>query len=129
MKYEKLRVMKIIDIALVLVTTFCLTANQVLLKIWMEKNGSKILPLGFDKFSLLFKPELLFSVIAFIVAIVIWLFLLQRIQFSLLYPLISFSYVFGLFAAKYVFNEQVPTVRWVGVFVILIGVFLVTREH
>lgn len=121
--------MRIIDIGLVLVTTFCLSVNQVLLKVWMEKNGSKILPLGFDKLSLLFKPELLFSVLAFIVAIVIWLFLLQRIEFSLLYPLISFSYIFGLLAAKFVFNEQIPITRWVGVIVILIGVFLITREY
>lgn len=120
--------MKIIDFILVLITTFCLAANQVFLKLWLEKYGDSIMPLGLDKVELIFKIEVLFSVVAFIVAVVIWLGLMNRINFGMLYPLISLSYVFGLLASKYVLNEPVPLTRWIGVGVIFIGVFLVTRS-
>lgn len=120
--------MRIIDFVLVLLTTLCLTANQVLLKIWLEKYSNLFLPLGFDKLGLFFKIEILFSVLAFLIAIIIWLGLLRRIDFGMLYPLISLSYVFGLFAAKFILHEEVPTIRWVGVGIIFLGVFLVTRN-
>jgi drug/metabolite transporter (DMT)-like permease len=120
--------MKIIDLGLVLLTTFCLTANQVLLKIWLENHSSKFFPLGFSKMNYLFKPELILSIVAFLAAVTIWLYLMRKLEFSLLYPLISFSYIFGLLAAKFILNEQVPFTRWVGVLLILAGVFFITRE-
>ena len=86
------------------------------------------MPLGLEKVGLFFKFELLFSILAFIIAVVIWLGLLSKIDFGLLYPLISLSYVFGLLAAKFVFHEamSVNQVDWCRI--IFIGVFLVTRN-
>lgn len=120
--------MKIIDFVLVLITTFCLTANQVFLKLWLEKYSHNLMPLGFEKAGLFFKFELALSILAFIIAVVLWLGLLSKIDFGLLYPLISLSYVFGLLAAKFVLHESVPLTRWIGVGIIFIGVFLVTRN-
>ena len=120
--------MKIIDFILVIITTLCLAANQVFLKLWLEKYGNNVFPLGWDKLGLIFKIEVLFSVLAFIIAVIIWLGLMNRLNFGLLYPLISLSYVFGLLASKFVFNEPIPLTRWIGVGIIFIGVFLVTRN-
>ena len=94
----------------------------------MEKYGNNISPFGLDKIGLFFKIELAFSVLAFLIAVIVWLGLLSKINFGMLYPLISLSYVFGLFAAKFVFHESVPITRWIGVGIIFIGVFLVTRN-
>ena len=120
--------MRAIDFMLVVITTICLTANQVFLKIWLGKYATQILPIIFNKLGLLFRYDLMISVIAFVAAISIWLYLLQRVDFGLLYPMVSLSYVFGLLAAEFVFSETVPTTRWIGVLVILLGVFLITRE-
>ena len=43
------------------------------------------------------------------------------------YPMVSLSYVFGMFAAMLVFHEQVPTVRWLGVLLIMAGCVLIAK--
>ena len=44
------------------------------------------------------------------------------------YPLISISYIFGVLAARFVFHETIPLTRWIGVLVIIVGVFLVVQK-
>lgn len=34
---------------------------------------------------------------------------------------------FGLLAAVFIFKESVPFLRWVGVLVIILGIFITTR--
>ena len=96
---------------------------------WLGKYCDVLVPLRFNKIGLFLKIEIIYSVLAFLVAIIIWLGLLSRIDFGMLYPLISLSYVFGLIAAKFILNEQVPTIRWVGVGFIFLGVFLIARNN
>jgi drug/metabolite transporter (DMT)-like permease len=120
--------MKIVDYLLTVLTAALLSVNQVFLKLWLEKYRSSLIPIKLNSFALLFKYELVLSVISFLVSIVIWLNLLNRINFSILYPMISLSYIFGMFAAKYIFHEEIPTIRWVGVIVIVIGVVLIAKK-
>ena len=120
--------MRIIDIGISFLTTSLLVANQVLLKLWLHKFGNQILPLKQINVWIFLKPELVFSIISFLIAVILWLGLLKRLDFSLLYPLISIGYVFGLLAARFVFHEEIPFIRWLGVGVILIGVFLISRN-
>lgn len=119
--------MKLTDIILVMFTTMLLTANQVLLKVWMGKYTQQITPLSNLRLSVFFKPELIFCGLAFVVAGGIWVTMLKRLDFSILYPMISMSYIFGLIAAKLVFHEQVSLIRWIGVAVIIVGVVLISR--
>jgi undecaprenyl phosphate-alpha-L-ara4N flippase subunit ArnE len=119
--------MKLTDLILVVFTTMLLTANQVLLKLWMGKYAEQITPLSNFRVSVFFKPELIFCGLAFVVAGGIWVTMLKRLDFSLLYPMISMSYIFGLIAAKVVFHEQVSIVRWLGVVVIIVGLVLISR--
>jgi len=59
---------------------------------------------------------------------IIWLYVLKKYDFSVAYPLVSLSYIFGLLAAFYIFNEQIPLSRWVGVIIIILGIFLIMRN-
>ncbi len=61
-------------------------------------------------------------------ATLIWFFVLKRFDFSMAYPLISISYIFGVLAARFVFHETIPLTRWIGVLVIIVGVFLVVQK-
>ncbi|GGJ09958.1 putative 4-amino-4-deoxy-L-arabinose-phosphoundecaprenol flippase subunit ArnE [Alicyclobacillus cellulosilyticus] len=61
----------------------------------------------------------------YVVATLVWFYVLSRVPLSLAYPLQSVSYAFGLFVSRYVLHESVPWTRWVGVLVILLGVTLV----
>lgn len=58
---------------------------------------------------------------------ILYIYILKNYDFSLAYPLTCISYVFGLLAALFIFHESIPLTRWIGVFIIVIGVFLVLK--
>jgi uncharacterized membrane protein len=47
---------------------------------------------------------------------------------SAVYPLQSLAYALGIVAGILIFKEHVPAIRWVGVSVIVFGVYLVTLK-
>lgn len=61
-------------------------------------------------------------------ATVLWLYILRHFPFSQAYPFTSLSFVFGMLAAVWVFGEQVSAVRWIGVALIVAGVFLIAKQ-
>ena len=73
-------------------------------------------------------PLILSGLVLYGIATIIWLILLSREQFSIIYPLQSLSYILGVVAASTLFKEQIPLTRWLGVIVIIIGAFLITRK-
>ena len=70
---------------------------------------------------------LLASGMSAVLATLLWAFLLKHNDLSLVYPLTSLSYIFGILGGIIVFNETVPTLRWVGVILIMIGAVFLTR--
>ena len=60
-------------------------------------------------------------------AMVTWMYVLKNYEFSLAYPLLSASYIIGLLAAYFIFQEAIPLTRWIGVVIIMIGVFFVVK--
>ena len=65
--------------------------------------------------------------ISMLLASLLWLYILKHFDFSVAYPLTSISYIIGMVAAIFVFNEAIPFTRWIGVILIIIGVFLVIK--
>ncbi|WAH38828.1 hypothetical protein [Alicyclobacillus dauci] len=76
----------------------------------------------------MFSPWVIGGIILYVVATVIWIFLLNKLSLSLLYPLQSLAYVAAIFISIFIFHEHVPPLRWVGVGVILVGVSLVALK-
>lgn len=76
----------------------------------------------------LISPLILTGLLLYGVATIIWLILLSREQFSIIYPLQSLSYILGVAVASTLFKEQVPLTRWLGVLVIIVGAFLITKK-
>ena len=103
-----------------------LASGQVFLKLAM---------LRMDKFSLTWKffKEIIQNWplaacgINMLMATLLWLFILKHYDFSVAYPLTSISYIIGMLAAIFVFHEIIPFTRWIGVILIMIGVFLVVK--
>src|SRR5579875_3680019 len=73
----------------------------------------------------MFSPWVIAGIVLYVVATVIWIFLLNKLSLSLLYPLQSLAYVLAILVSIFVFHEHVPWIRWAGVLVILAGVALV----
>jgi len=66
--------------------------------------------------------------IAYVVSVFVWLLVLHRTEVSKAYPLSSIGYILNAIAAYYLLGEQVTVLRILGIVVILIGVFIVTRS-
>ena len=60
-------------------------------------------------------------------AIVLWGFILKHFEFSVAYPITAFAYVLGMFAAIFIFHETVSLARWIGVGLIILGVFFIAK--
>ncbi len=57
-----------------------------------------------------------------------WLAVLSRTPLSLAYPMLALSYVLIPLLAWLLLGESVPGVRWAGVAVICVGIYLVSRS-
>jgi len=58
-----------------------------------------------------------------------WLMVLERMDVSVAYPLLSLNYLVVLLIARFYFGEPVPTYRWLGTLVILVGIVLLLSSE
>ncbi|GBC60088.1 4-amino-4-deoxy-L-arabinose transferase [Desulfonema ishimotonii] len=72
-------------------------------------------------------PFILAGLACYVVSVVVWLMVLSRVEVSYAYPLLSIGYIVTAFAGQNFFGETIDYVRWTGILVICIGVWLVTR--
>ena len=65
----------------------------------------------------------------YVAATVLWFYIISiaKGKFSVIYPLGSLAYVLGVVVALLFFKEQIPVTRWVGVAVVLAGVYLIAK--
>jgi len=62
-----------------------------------------------------------------ILGVIEWMVVLKRYDLSLAYPLTAISFILSLFAGALIFNEAIPPTRWIGVVLIMLGVFFISR--
>jgi drug/metabolite transporter (DMT)-like permease len=65
----------------------------------------------------------------FLVSAAFWLVALSKSSLSFAYPFVSITYVLILLFDGWVLHEGVPGLRWVGVALILAGIFVVSATH
>jgi drug/metabolite transporter (DMT)-like permease len=108
-----------------LINVCLLVTGQILFKWGLEAVG------GFSVakiFSIVFQPWIILGLMLYVVATVVWFYVLSKANLSLAYPLQSISYVIGLFASRFILHESIPATRWMGVLVIMLGVALVAYQ-
>jgi len=111
---------------LIFLNILCLVFGQTAWKMGLEKielHGSIIAKL----FQIVFSPLILLGFALYIIATVIWMYLLSKFPISYLYPLQSLAYVISLFVGLLIFKEAIPLTRWVGTGVILLGVYIIVK--
>ncbi|MDA8442088.1 MAG: hypothetical protein M0Z55_06895, partial [Peptococcaceae bacterium] len=72
----------------------------------------------------LLSPYIWAGLVLYVIATVIWLLILSRLSLSIAYPLQSYAYVLGVLVAWLIFKESIPFTRWIGVCVVILGVYL-----
>lgn len=117
-------------LAVLLVTSVSLAvAGQITLKKAMEKVGrigtaEVSAPIETVK-KVAAEPLLWIGLFLFGVSAVFWLVVLSHVPLSVAYPVVGLSYVLIVGLSRFVLHESVPTMRWLGVLVVAIGIGIV----
>ena len=122
--------MRVFDLLAVLVSVSLAVVGQLLLKIGMLRMGrfflniSTIVP---QYTRILLNPFIIAGIISFALSMLVWLYVLSRLELSVAYPFVALNYVLILFASHFLLKETITPVRIIGVAVIVIGVYLISR--
>jgi drug/metabolite transporter (DMT)-like permease len=107
------------------------TAAQLMLKVGMERIGQfdftlgKLLQVGFQ---VVYNPFILAGLFSYIFSVAVWLLVLSRVEVSFAYPMVSLGYILNAVTAYYLLGENLSVMRLSGIFIILLGVYLVARS-
>lgn len=110
-----------------------------LIGILMSAVGGFFLKIGavqiqYDESSLeifrqvLFNLNIIIGVLMYFIPVLIWIFLLKKVELSFLQPLFSLVYVVTPILASLLLHENVTAARWFGIMVIIGGVIIVARN-
>jgi multidrug transporter EmrE-like cation transporter len=75
------------------------------------------------------EPYIWLGLALFGISAAVWIVVLSRVSLSFAYPFAALTYVIILVFDRIVLNEQVPSLRWAGVFLIMSGIVLVSRTQ
>lgn len=123
--------MKLIILPWLLLGVFLNAGAQLLLKAGAQRISD--MSFTFANFApmsmqLATNPFIIIGIICYVVSVVIWIGVLSRVDVSIAYPMISLGYVVNAIAAYYLFGEALSAMRMSGIFIILIGVYMVARS-
>jgi len=117
---------------LILLGVLLNAAAQLLLKGGMSQIGhfdfsmANVLPIGLKVAGNL---PIISGLFMYVVSVGVWLLVLSRVQVSFAYPMLSIGYIVNAFAAYYFFGEPLTSLRLMGIFVIIAGVYLVAQGN
>ena len=120
-----------ITVVYIFISVLLGATGQVLLKKGMLLIGPltlSITEIGDILLRLVTNPFILLGLGTYVVSTVIWLVALSRVDLSYAYPFVSLSYVLMLLASWLLLHENLSPIRLLGTFVIVMGVFLVSRS-
>jgi multidrug transporter EmrE-like cation transporter len=117
-------------IMLILIGVLLNAAAQLLLKAGMLQIGhfqfsaANVLPISLK---IMGNLPIIAGLTAYLVSVAVWLLVLSRVQVSYAYPMLSIGYIINAAAAYYFFGEDLSLVRVAGIFVIIVGVYMISR--
>lgn len=118
--------------ALILLGVLMNASAQLMLKAGMEQIGhfefsmTNIVPIGMKVMGNL---PIISGLGMYVCSVAVWLLVLSRVQVSYAYPMLSIGYVVNAVAAYYLFGEPLSSVRMMGIFIIIAGVYLVAQTN
>lgn len=117
--------------SLILLGVLLNSSAQLLLKAGMSQIGyfefslANALPIAYK---VMLNLPIVGGITLYVVSVVVWLLVLSRVEVSFAYPMISLGYVINAIAAYYLFGEPLTSMRMLGIFIIISGVYLVAHS-
>lgn len=108
---------------LLLICVFLGVSGQLLLKKGVSEAGSYL--------NAFFSPKVIGGFTCYFLSALLYVYILRIANVSKVYPLVSMGYILVVLASSIgilVDKEPVSLIRWLGVIVICIGVFLISRS-
>ena len=72
--------------------------------------------------------RVILSLILAFIAAMGWIAALSKLKLSYAYPFMASTFAFVLVFSHFLFKEEISLIRWIGVFIIWFGVFLISRS-
>ncbi|MDD5606828.1 MAG: EamA family transporter [Candidatus Pacebacteria bacterium] len=110
----------IIQVILALIVSFLIVGGQVIWKIILEGQTYNFAIIT----KLLKSPLFIVGIIMYLIAAIIWLYMLSKYQYHQTYPLLSISFILSLLASSLILHESVSWMSWLGVFFICLGIII-----
>jgi drug/metabolite transporter (DMT)-like permease len=76
---------------------------------------------------ILLNPFVVTGIFSFALSMLVWLYVLSRVELSIAYPFVALNYVLILLGSHFLFGESVTPVKVIGVAVIVLGIYLIAR--
>lgn len=116
---------------LVLLSVTAMTAAQLLLKKGLILLGN--VPESIGELVVFFEKActniyVIAAAIMTLVTALAWIIAVSKAELSFIYPFMALSYVLVAVFSLLIFKEDINTLRWVGIVVICVGVFFVSRS-
>jgi drug/metabolite transporter (DMT)-like permease len=116
------------EISLFLLVIALWTSAQVLLKWGLTAFSGQKVDLHFFLRALGSWPVLTGTLLSAAGAL-LWLVVLSRFELSYANLMVSFMYALIVIASAVIFKEHISSLRWLGAFLIMLGVFLVSQTR
>jgi drug/metabolite transporter (DMT)-like permease len=108
----------------ILLTVIATVSSQVFFKLAVKNIALAEKPLL--SVDILFNPMVLVGLVFSIVSILSWLVALNRLSLSLAYPFMSLTFPLVLVASNIFLGESISPLRWLGIFIIMVGLCFVS---
>lgn len=116
-----------VSLALLVISVSFAVVGQLTLKAAMDRVGriGKTSEFGETLAKAAKEPLLWGGLVLFGISAMFWLVVLSRVRLSVAYPLVGISYIIIVLLARFRLHEHVPTLRWIGVSVIALGIAII----
>ena len=122
-------VKKKMNIILILSSVLLNCSAQLLIRKGMLVAGDmSVVAMAHNVGSLITNVWLWLAMFCYGVSILLWMSVLSKVEVSFAYPFLSIGYVISAVVGFFFFGENLSAIRIAGIFVICIGVVLISRS-
>ena len=114
------------NIIFLLITVMFAASGQILVKKGINSLGQIEFTSGLVAayFKIFTSPFVISGTLLYTFSIFLWLYILSKVDLSFAAPFLAFTYVLFMLGSWLVLGESIPIMRWIGIFVICVGLLL-----
>lgn len=120
-----------LQLVVILITVFMSACAQLLLKMGMNKseaNGGLFDDGVMSLIQTLFSPLVFSGIMVYGVSVLVWLWVLSKVDLSIAYPFVGISFIFTLLFGVFLLDESLNVFKVIGTIMIAVGCFFVAKS-